>query len=97
MIRTARQMLTCRWSARRLQRYLDADRSAPLGPEEVARLEEHLATCERCSQALAEHRLLRRVLSGLGQGAPVRPEAVDRVRTLLDDLAGDPDARGDDR
>lgn len=87
MIRTARQMMTCHWTARRLQRYLDADRSAPLDRDEVARLEEHLATCERCARALAEHRLLRRVLGSLGQGAPVRPESVDRMRSLLDELA----------
>lgn len=88
MIRTARQMLTCRWTARRLQRYLDGDRSAPLTPEEVSRLEEHLAVCERCSRALAEHRLVRRVLGGLGHGASVRAESVDRMRSLLDELSG---------
>lgn len=91
MIRTARHMLTCHWTARRLQRYLDADRSAPLEPHEVARLEEHLATCERCSRALAEHRLLRRVLGGLGHGTPVRPESVDRMRSLLDELTSGTD------
>lgn len=86
MIRTARQMLTCHWSARRLQRYLDADPAAPLTPGEVARLEEHLATCERCAAALGEHRLLRRALSGWGRGTAVDPASVDRVRSLLDDL-----------
>lgn len=91
MIRTARQMLTCRWTARRLQRYLDADRSAPLEPHEVARLEAHLAACERCSRALAEHRLLRRVLGGLGHADPVPPDSVDRMRSLLDQLAGGTD------
>ena len=33
---TVRQMLTCHWSAQRIQRYLDADPAAPLTPGEVA-------------------------------------------------------------
>jgi hypothetical protein len=39
-------MLTCHWSARRIQRYLDSDPATPLEPGEVRRLEAHLATCE---------------------------------------------------
>ncbi|WP_370039751.1 zf-HC2 domain-containing protein [Nocardioides sp.] len=87
MIRTARRMLTCHWSARRLQRYLDADPSAPLTSREVARLEQHLATCERCADVLGEHRLLRRALGGWRRAAPVDHASVQRVRALVEDLA----------
>lgn len=82
-----RQMLTCHWSARRIQRYLDADPSAPLTPGEVARLEEHVAICEKCSEVLRQHRLLHRALSLWSGRRPVDPAAVGRLRTLLDDLA----------
>ena len=77
MIRTARQM----------QRYLDADPAAPLTPGEVARLEQHLATCERCADVLGEHRVLRRALGGWRRGTPVDHASVQRIRALVDDLA----------
>ncbi len=78
-----RQMLTCHWSARRIQRYLDADPAAPLPPGEVSRLEEHLATCEKCTRVATEHRALHRALSVWSGGAVVDPRSVDRVRDFL--------------
>ncbi len=81
-----RQMLTCHWSARRIQRYLDADPSAPLTPGEVARLEEHVATCEKCGEVLRQHRTLHRALSLWSGRRPVDPDAVGRMQSLLDDL-----------
>ncbi|MDO5740207.1 MAG: zf-HC2 domain-containing protein [Ornithinimicrobium sp.] len=81
-----RQMLTCYWSAKRIQRYLDVDPSAPLTPGEVTRLEEHLATCERCGELMRQHRFLHTALSLWSAGSPVDPASVDRMRTVLDDL-----------
>ena len=83
---TLRMMLGCHWSARRIQRYLDADPSAPLTPGEVARLEAHLAVCERCSHVVLEHRALHRALSLWSGRASVDPASVDRVRSFLDQL-----------
>ncbi len=83
MIGTLRQMLTCHWSGRRIQRYLDADPAAPLTPGEIARLEEHLATCEKCSHVVTEHRALHRALSLWSGGTSVDPRSVDRVRDFL--------------
>lgn len=83
---TVRMMLACHWSARRIQRYLDADPSAPLTPGEVARLEAHLAVCERCHGVVVEHRTLHRALARWSGRASVDSGAVDRVRTFLDDL-----------
>lgn len=83
MIGTVRQMLTCHWSARRIQRYLDADPAARLTPGEVARLEEHLETCERCTQVANEHRALHRALSLWSGGTEVDPGSVDRARHFL--------------
>ena len=86
MKQSLRQMITCRWSARRIQRYLDADPSAPLTPGEITRLEGHLAVCERCVRVVDEHRVLHRALSRW-PGAPTPdPESVDRVRTFLTQL-----------
>ena len=82
MTGTLLQMLTCRWSARRIQRYLDADPAARLTPGEISRLEGHLATCEKCTQVAAEHRALHRALS-LWSGTGVDPRSVDRVRDFL--------------
>lgn len=81
-----RQMLTCHWSARRIQRYLDADPAAPLTPGEVTRLEQHLAICEKCGEVLRQHRLLHRALSLWPRRRPVDPAAVERMRGVLDDL-----------
>ncbi|MEO5654107.1 MAG: zf-HC2 domain-containing protein [Marmoricola sp.] len=83
---TLRQMLTCHWSARRIQRYLDSDPAAPLAPGEVARLEGHLATCEKCTEVLAEHRTLRGAFALWSRRSPVDPDSVDRVRHFLDNL-----------
>ena len=86
MTGTLRQMLTCRWSARRIQRYLDADPAAPLTPGEVSRLEGHLATCEKCTQIATEHRALHRALSRWSGGKGVDPRSVDRVRDFLSNI-----------
>ena len=80
------QMVSCHWTARRLQRYLDADPSAPLTPGEVTRLEEHLATCARCSEVMRQHRVLHRALSLWSTRRAVDADSVDRMRAVLDDL-----------
>jgi anti-sigma factor RsiW len=63
MISTVARMLTCHWSARRVQRYLDADPSAPLEPAEVRRLEAHLVTCDKCTALAEDFRQLDTALS----------------------------------
>ncbi len=73
-------MLTCRWSARRIQRYLDADPSAALEHAEVRRLEAHLATCRRCSSAVEDYRGLGRMLGRWSQRRAPDPAMVARVR-----------------
>ena len=82
MIQSLRQLMTCRWSARRLQRYLDADPAAPLTAAEVARLEAHLNVCEKCTQATAEYRALHQALSRWG-AAHADSAAVTRLRAYV--------------
>ena len=87
MITALRRMATCHWTARRLQRYLDADPSAPLTPGEVARLESHLAICEKCTRLSEEHQVLRRALEHWPGAALPDPAAVTRLRSLVEDLS----------
>ena len=87
MTGTLRQMLICHWSARRIQRYLDADPAAPLTPGEIARLEGHLATCEKCTRVLSEHRVLHRALSRRSGASEVDPQSVARVRAFLSTIS----------
>jgi anti-sigma factor RsiW len=90
MKQSLRQMITCHWSARRIQRYLDADPAAPLTPGEIARLEAHLAECERCTQVMEEHRMLHRALS-LWPGARTADEqSVEKLRSFLGELTDGP-------
>ncbi len=86
MMSTITAMLTCRWSARRIQRYLDADPTAPLAAEEVHRLEAHLATCARCSAAAEEYRGVRRALARWSQRRIPDPAMVVRVRLAAERL-----------
>ncbi len=79
-------MVTCRWSAHRIQRYLDGDPAAPLRPREVRRLEAHLAVCTRCSAVLEEHRRLRGALGRWTRGAGPSQDSVARVQGFLRQL-----------
>ena len=88
MISGIRRMLTCHWSARRIQRYLDHDPSAVLAPGEVRRLEEHLAICEKCTQVAAEHQMLNRALARWS-GQPPDPEPLARLHAALDRLVNE--------
>jgi anti-sigma factor RsiW len=83
-------MLSCHFTARRLQRYLDADPAAPLTAAEIHRLEAHVAECVRCAGALEDFRLLRGALRGLALHVGPQPDAVDRMRQLVDDLVEGP-------
>lgn len=80
MMSAIRTMMTCHWSARRIQRYLDSDPAAPLDISEVHRLETHLVVCEKCNAAAEELRGVKRALSHLSQRNAPDPALVVRVR-----------------
>jgi hypothetical protein len=89
-VRSLRRMIACQWSARRIQRYLDADPWAPLAPGEVARLEAHLRTCRRCTEIAEKNRVLGVALSWCSGALPCDDAAVARLRRFargLDDNA----------
>lgn len=91
MISSIRKMLTCHWSARRIQRYLDHDPSAVLAPAEVRRLEEHLAICEKCTQVAAEHQSLNRALARWSGQQQPDPESLARLHAAMDRLVNQED------
>ncbi|HEU5007052.1 MAG TPA: zf-HC2 domain-containing protein [Jatrophihabitantaceae bacterium] len=80
MIANLRSMLTCRWAARRIQRYLDSDPSASLDPAEVDRIEAHLAECGRCTGRVEEYRALSAALRRWSAHRVPDPALVARVR-----------------
>lgn len=86
MMSTLRQMLTCHWSARRIQRYLDRDEAAPLTVEEIRRLEHHLAECERCRAVAEDHRILSRAFTTWSTRHSPDPATVARLRRTVDTL-----------
>ncbi len=86
MMSSLSTMLTCHWSARRIQRYLDADPAALLEPDEVQRLEAHLATCEKCAAAAEEYRGVRRALTRWSQRRMPAPAITARVRLAAERL-----------
>jgi hypothetical protein len=91
MITSLRRMVTCHWSARRIGRYLDQDPSAPLAPEEVRRLEEHLAVCEKCTRVTDEQRALSRALASWSQTGHIDEASLARLRETLDQITAEGD------
>ena len=57
-----RSMPQCRWSARRLHRYLDRDPSALLTPKEESRLTHHLEVCDKCTNLTDQIREISKAL-----------------------------------
>jgi anti-sigma factor RsiW len=89
MISAIKTMLTCRWAARHIHSYLDADPSAPLAPQEVRRLEAHLATCQRCAAAAEDFRQVQWALARWSECRVVDPASVSRVRAVAAQLLAD--------
>ena len=89
MISAIRSMLTCHWAARRIQRYLDADPAAPLRPDEIRRLEAHLAMCERCSGLSEEYRGLSRALAEWSARRMPDPALVARMHRAVEQILAD--------
>lgn len=86
MITTLRMVLTCRWSARRLQRCLDDDQAAPPRFRELRRLEAHLADCEKCRSAAGEYRMIGSALAQWAARTLPDQHAVERMHCVVDRL-----------
>lgn len=80
MISLIRMMVTCRWSAHRIQRYIDADPAAPLTDDELHRLETHLGVCERCTAIVNESRGVKSALVRLADRRTPDPARIARLK-----------------
>ena len=87
MIDSLRMMVTCRWSARRIQRYIDADPAARLTADELHRLEAHLAVCERCTAVVNGSRGIKAALVRLADRRGPDPARVARLRVQAQRLS----------
>ncbi len=86
MIKTIQMMVTCHWSARRIQRYLDADPGALLDPSQIRRLEAHLAECDKCRAAATQYRQIDSALSRWAARRMPAPDSVSRMHDVVDRL-----------
>ncbi len=86
MIRTMRMIVTCHWSARRIQRYLDSDPAALLDSSEIRRLEAHLAECDKCRAAATEYRQIDSALSRWASRRMPDPDSVTHMHEVVDRL-----------
>lgn len=86
MIRAIRMMVTCHWSARRIQRYLDSDPAALLDAAEIRRLEAHLAECDKCRAAATEYSQIDSALSRWASRRMPDPESVTHMHEVVDRL-----------
>lgn len=86
---------TCEQVFHLLDDYVDRE----LAPDEITRVEEHLATCAQCArESRFEHRLLEGLKSKIRQ-IEVPPSAVEKVEAVLERNSetggGDISAAGD--
>lgn len=77
-------MPECRWVRSHLTQYLDRDPSAPLSDEELAKLETHIAICDKCAAISEEYRETSKALSQLRTHAD--QESIDRLSNSLKKL-----------
>ena len=80
-------MPECHWVRAHLIRYLDRDPSAPMSPEELARLETHIAICEKCAAVSEDYREASDALSQLR--THVDQESIARLSASLEKLTLD--------
>ena len=80
-------MPECHWVRAHLIRYLDRDPSAPMSTEELARLESHIAICDKCASISDEYRETSKALSQLR--THVDQESIARLSASLKKLTLD--------
>ena len=80
-------MPECHWVRAHLIRYLDRDPSAPMSPEELARLETHIAICEKCASVSEDYRETSYALSQLR--THIDQESIARLSASLEKLTLD--------
>jgi hypothetical protein len=79
--------MRCKWTGRRLQRYIDMDPAAKLTEGEIARVRAHLAECEKCSTSVSDFKKIGSALRWLGESKAPDDSSLDRLKTRLDQIA----------
>lgn len=80
-------MPECRWVRAHLTQYLDRDPSAPLSAEELARLETHIAICEKCASISEDYRETSKALSQYRQ--QLDQASIERLSNSLKKLTSE--------
>ena len=75
-------LMTCWWSGKRLERYLDRDDAARLTDAEITRLEHHLSVCSKCATSAENLLRLKATLARLPERPGVDPAAVARLESV---------------
>ena len=77
-------MPECHWVRAHLIQYLDRDPSAPLNDKELARLQTHIAICDKCAAISNEYRETSKALNQLR--THVDGESIARLSASLKKL-----------
>jgi len=80
-------MPECRWVRAHLTQYLDRDPSAPLSDEELARIQAHIAICDRCSAISEDYRETARALSQYRKH--IDQDSIERLSNSLKKLTSE--------
>jgi anti-sigma factor RsiW len=79
--------LHCKWTARRLQQYIDMDPAAKLSEGEITRVRAHLAECEKCSTSVADYKKISKTLRWIGESNVPDQTTLNRLKLKLDQIA----------
>jgi anti-sigma factor RsiW len=79
--------MRCKWTARRLQQYIDMDPAAKLTGGEITRVRAHLAECEKCSSTVADYKKISKTLRWLGDTNAPDEASLSRLMVKLNQIA----------
>ncbi len=79
--------LRCKWTARRLQQYIDMDPAAELSAKEIAQVRNHLAECEKCSVSVADYKKISKTLRWFGDNNSPDETTINRLKLKLNQIA----------
>ncbi len=78
--------MRCKWTTRRLQRYLDMDPAAHLSPQEISRVRAHLMECEKCSASVDDYKRMNTALRWLGKNTVPEDASLERLKERLNQI-----------
>jgi anti-sigma factor RsiW len=79
--------MRCKWTARRLQQYIDMDPAAELSEGEITRVRAHLAECEKCSTSVTDYTKINKTLRWMGESNVPDEMTLNRLKSKLDQIA----------